>query len=261
MTEYAPPVSGLLKLGRPDGITEETDYAPHGIGIADVPELIRLLNDDDLAWADSDGPETYAQVHAWRALAQLRAPEAVEPLLDLLAAQENDEDWNDWVSEEVPTALGRIGPGIIPATVAWLERRGQQEHAPCYYANALVEVARRYNETRPEVIAQLCRVLDTAVVNNASLNGYVVGNLVDLNAVEAWPTIERAFATGNVDESIRGDEPEAKYQLGLGPKPPRQYDAFPSRQPAQTGSNAKQRFNERQRKKKAEKRKNKKKRK
>ncbi len=265
MTEYTPPVSGLLKLGEPAHLGRAIDYAALGFGPAHIPELIRLLNDNELAFGDSDTPEVFAQVHAWRVLGQLRASEAVEPLLDLLAKQEGDE-WNDWAMDEVPGVLAQIGPSIIPLVVARLEQRGQQESAPSFYADTLQEVAHRFPDVRAEVVAQLCRVLETATANNAALNGLIVVDLIDLEADDAWPVIEAAFATGNVDETIAGDAPDVKWQLGLGPKPPpRRYDTLGVakqgwKPPVQGGSNAKQRFNERQKKKKVEK-KNKKKRK
>lgn len=39
----------------------------------------------------------------------------------------------------------------------------------------------------------------------SDLNGFIVGYLVDLEAVEAAPLMERAFAAGRVDVSIMGD--------------------------------------------------------
>lgn len=265
MATYAPPVSQLVKLGRPEGTTESGDYSTYGIGPEHIPELIRLLQDDELAWTDSDLPEVFAQVHAWRALGQLRAEAAIELLLDLLADQE-DQDWNDWVTEEVPVVLGMIGPAALPATVTRLERHAPEQRAPSYYASALAEIAKRHPATRDEVIQHLCRVLETAAVNDPDLNGFVIGDLLDLEATEAWPTMERAFATGNVDTFIAGDTAEVKWELGLGPKPEG------SRSPVFTSPTgwstekelarptAKQRAEDRARQRKAEKRRERKKR-
>ena len=41
-----------------------------------------------------------------------------------------------------------------------------------------------------------------------------------MEAVEAAPVIERAFAAGRIDESIAGDWPEVQYDLGLTDTPP-----------------------------------------
>lgn len=263
MNAYTPPVSGLLKLGRPEFPHGEIDYLALGFTAEHVPQLVRLVQDDELAFGDSDGPEVYAQIHAWRALAQLRAPEAIEPLFDLIEQQDED-DWSDWVTEEVPVILGGFGPVVIAPVVARLDRRGQQVYAPCDFANVLVEVARQFPETRAEVVGHLTAVLSTATANHPSLNGFIVSDLIDTKAVEAWPAIEAAFATGNVDESIAGDAADVKYRLGLGPEPPRRVwnPALPPSSPgSRSGTSAKQRHDERKRKERAEKKKNKKKRK
>lgn len=64
METYTPPVNALLNLGRPDGGPENADYSKFGIGPEHVPELIRLMLDQELAWADSDSPVVYARIHA-----------------------------------------------------------------------------------------------------------------------------------------------------------------------------------------------------
>ena len=87
MNEYTPPVSGLLTLGRPEYLRTGIDYRALGFNAPHVPQLIRLLQDEELAFGDSETPEVYAQTHAWRVLGQLRAPEAIGPLLDLLERQ------------------------------------------------------------------------------------------------------------------------------------------------------------------------------
>lgn len=224
MAEYEPPVSRLIDIGRPDTRREWDDYSAYGLGPEHIPELIRLLRDEDLAWADSDQPSVYAQVHAWRALAALRAEAAIEPMLDLLAEQDHDDDgdWNDWVTEEIPVALGVIGPAAFPGAADRLQKSGTSHWPTVYFARALAEIGIRFPEMRADAIDQLCRVLDRAAENDAGLNGLVIGDLLDLKAVEAWPAIERAFATDNVEEWIAGDAAEVKWELGLGPQPPRE---------------------------------------
>ena len=78
---------------------------------AHIPELIRLA----AMWADpqddwpEDGP-IWAPVHAWRALAQLGAVEAVTPLLEM----SSDLHYDDWQFEDFPHVFALIGAGAIP---------------------------------------------------------------------------------------------------------------------------------------------------
>lgn len=252
MASYGHPVSTLLMLGRPVGHAREGNYPPYDIGAEQTPELLRLLMDEELAGGDSETPEVYAQIHAWRALGQLRAEAAVIPLLDLLAQQDDDEKWNDWATEEIPSILGMIGLVALTPTVIRLEQRGSREWAPVYFAGALKEIALRHPETRAEVVSQLIRVLKTAIENSRLANGSVISDLIDLKATEAWPDIEAAFATGNVDESINGHAADVKWRLGLGPEPPRRNQPTLINRMI-VGPTAKERADARARQRKAEK--------
>jgi hypothetical protein len=66
--------------------------------------------DAALNQADSTSSEVWAPMHAWRALGQMRAEEAVLPLLALLRAAEDDEAAGDEAAgEELPAVFGMIG--------------------------------------------------------------------------------------------------------------------------------------------------------
>ena len=76
MTEnYTEPVVQLLTMGETN-INDDRDYLGMGFTREHIPELIRMVEDEILRSlpVDEKGtsrPETYAQVHAWRVLAQL----------------------------------------------------------------------------------------------------------------------------------------------------------------------------------------------
>jgi hypothetical protein len=255
VSTYAPPVESLLSLGRPTGQVGDGSYPPYPVGPEHVPELIRLVQDRELEYGEE--PACYGQIHAWRALAQLQAVEAVEPLLDLLAAQGDDlEDWNDWATEEVPRVLGMVGPAALAPAAARLEASRRQEWPAVYFARTLTEIAQRHPETRGEVVDRLERLL-SAADSPPEVNGWVVSFLVEITASEAWPLIEGAFTAGRVDPSIAGDMARVKWKLGLGPEPPRRA-GFRLPGPFSVGTSAKQRHDERKRKERAEKKKRKK---
>jgi hypothetical protein len=187
--------------------------------------LIRLLQDNALEDA-VDSVVVYGQVHAWRALAQMRAEAAIEPLLELLDEQENFEDWDNWITEEVPIALGMIGPAALGPVANRLEASFARKHVQSYFAHALQEIAAKHPETHDEVVHRLTAFLDNAADNDPSVNGFVVGYLTDLEAVEAWPVVERAYTAGLIDVSIVGGLEEVKWQFGLGPRPIRKMWPF-----------------------------------
>src|SRR5262249_2678963 len=123
MTAYPPPVAQLLTLGEPS-IKEEKwiDYASLGIRTEHVPDLIRVVTDPELIEASSESIQVWAPVHAWRALGQFRAVEAVAPLLHLLR-QEEEHD-SDWGLEELPTVFSMIGPPALPSLIDYFADPG-----------------------------------------------------------------------------------------------------------------------------------------
>ena len=87
-TSYSPAVSRLLRYGECK-LGQWPDYLKREITREDIPELIRMATDMELNLAASDSLEVWAPVHAWRALGQLKAEEAVEPLLPMRERRTN----------------------------------------------------------------------------------------------------------------------------------------------------------------------------
>ncbi len=123
MTDYPSTVAQLLSLGDPRNELRWQNYLALGVSEQDIPDLIRMALDEELHWADSESKQVWAPIHAWRALGQLRAEAAVEPLLHLF--RRIDEDNDDWVGEELPQVYGMIGPAAIPALAVCLADESQ----------------------------------------------------------------------------------------------------------------------------------------
>jgi hypothetical protein len=267
MAVYELPVSRLLEIGRPE-LGNWEDYSQYGIGTEHIPDLIRMLRDSDLMWQvdedqaddddeEEDKPHYYAYIHAWRALGQLKAEAAIEPLLDMIVEDDASDDFNDWITEEVPDVLAMIGLPALAPTAERLVEMHFRPHAPGSFAQALEKIGNDHPEARPQVIAHLVAFLDRARQNDAAQNGFVISSLIHLKAVEAWPAIERAFVSGSVDPTIAGAVDRVKFKLGLGPEPPRRLPPIVRARKKMYHPSAKNRADERARKRKAEKRKQK----
>jgi HEAT repeat protein len=222
MATYAPPLDQLLTLDRPD-IEEWVDYSKIGVGPEHIPELIRLATDSDLPLGGEEDPAIWGPIHAWRALGALRATAAVDPLLAILARQ--DDAWDDWATEEIPPILGMIGPPAIPALVGFVADTTHEMYARAAAVSALKEISERHPDARAECIAHLRRQMEAASQNSPEFNGFLLADLLNLKAVEAAPAIEQAFAGNHVDESIAGDWDWARWELGLSDHkpPPKRY--------------------------------------
>ena len=155
---YPPPLDRLFQMGEVEWGVEwqgdDPDYVGDlGLDGSHVPALIEIaqlqaelddLPDDDSGWAP---------VHAWRALAQLRAVEAVEPLLTLqttLADTADEQHMYDF-----PVVFGMIGPPAIPALAAYLHNSENPKFARITAADGLCNVGLRYPAARGEALAPL----------------------------------------------------------------------------------------------------------
>ncbi len=212
MNQYPYPVNRLLNLGDPRERHEWPVYTALGLTSEHVPDLIRMVLDDDLNEADSESCEVWAPLHAWRALGQLRAVAAIEPLLSLLW---RIDERDDWVSEELPRVFSMIGVPAIPALTAYLADSTHGLFARIAAAHGLEWIARRYSAMREQSLAALSAQLEHYAEQDPTLNGFLVSNLLDLKAVEAAPLMEQAFAANKIDLSVMGDWEDAQIQLGL----------------------------------------------
>jgi HEAT repeat protein len=253
-TPYAPPLDRLLTLGERVQDDEWLDYLGLGIGREHIPELVRMAGDESFFEHAPDAPEIWAPLHALRALGQLRDPSAVEPLLARLASFD-DENWDGYFSEELAPVMGLIGPAALPALTAFLAEPGNNPWARGDVARAIRSVADKNPDSRGECVGILTRQLEKAEENSPNLNTLLITSLIDLKAVEAAAAIEAAFSRGLVDEWMIGDLPRVKYELGLGPEPPRHSGRFGPRAPLFPGAaNARERAAARRKKAKAERR-------
>ncbi len=212
-TRYQPPVERLLSYGESGRITPEEwpDYREMGIGPAQIPELIQMATDEELNVAAAESPEVWAPLHAWRALGQLRAVEAVEPLLELFDRLEDD----DWVHEELPVVFGLIGPTALPALAAYLADLWHTDSSRISAIASIEQMGKQWPDARGEALAILEERLERFEENETDVNAFLVEALVELGAKEAAPLIERAFAEGYVDPMVMGDWEDVQVKLGL----------------------------------------------
>jgi hypothetical protein len=213
MTSYPPPIDKLLTLGDARTMRKWPDYRMYGLGPEHIPDLIRMVTDEDLNTAQSDSLQVWAPLHAWRALGQLRAESAVEPLTSLFHFVDDRHD--DWVREEVPEVLGMIGPAAVSVVAAYLSDATHGMWARVAAATSLEEIAKRHPESRDECVAILTGQLSQFEKNTKTLNTFLIGPLIHLHAVECAPLIERVFAARHVDIAVYGDWEDVQIKLGL----------------------------------------------
>jgi len=226
LVRYPEALAGLLSLGEPGA---DTDYTPWVERLAaHVPDLIRMVLDEDLNWRDQDDPAVWAPIHALRILAVIGPVEAAEPLLECL-------EWeNDWYAE-VTGVYGRIGPAAISHLKDYLNDSEHTGFARGRAADALTAIAQAHPDGRDEVVSLLTAFLDRpaadADADAESLTAFVIADLGDLKADSAYETVRRAYAENRVDQQIiELDDVERDFGL----RPPLDFSKLPE-SPAEPG--------------------------
>ena len=208
----AEPVARLLELGEPKYSSNLTwpDYLSFGIGPEHAPALIRIATDHDLIrLPDENDPRAWGPIHAWRALGQLHAREAIEPLLRLFHEVRD----NDWVIEEMPDVFALIGPAAYPSLADYLQDGSYPSYSRMVAATSLTQIALSYPELRNSCIEALAEQLLDYKHHSPGMNGVLIANLVDLGAVEKADLIQKVFTEAKVDRFIVGDWRDVKYRL------------------------------------------------
>ena len=160
---------------------------------AAVPALLEILTDEDLALQDAPG-QGWAPAHAARLLGELRAVDAIEPMLSRLG----QTTWEDVLRDCLLRALPQIGaPVVEPALRAWAESNDED------FKVSVASVLAR-SGVRDERIFE---VLLDELTNEPS---HAPGALAEYGDVRALPYLANAF---DGYEIVPGDRPFANQDL------------------------------------------------
>ena len=225
-SNYPEPVRRLIDIGYPDH--NWPDYpATFGLTSEHINDLIRLAEDKDLRFGeptveeenllneddDYDLARWYVQIHAWRALAQLKAEEAIPNLIGLL--YQADEYDDDWASDDLVQAFVKIGPVCIPALAAYLQDINNASYPRNNAIEAIGDIVKVHPETRGEGIAAILPALRNHAQNDDGTNGFLIYALAKFGATEHIDLIKEVFDTDNVDLFIMGDFEDVQIEMGL----------------------------------------------
>jgi len=211
--DLKPPLAESFKLGEASRSQDWPDYLSMGLGPEHIPDLVRLAVDNELNHGTKNSNEVWVPVHAWRALGQLHAAEAVEPLVQLLPLV--DERMDDWVGEELPRVFALIGAPTVAPLGRYLSDGARPDGSRIIAANGLSLIAARHLEAHSNCVSLLAAQLSKSQKNGKILNGCLISDLVELEAVEHAPLMEQAFAARRVDLFVGGDWEDVQVELGL----------------------------------------------
>lgn len=211
----------LKKFGDPRNTREWPAGDPDYIRLfslteRDTSQLLIIARQwiEPMDWPEEeDDMSPYAPIHAWRALAQLGAGEALPLFLEMIPLM--NERGNDWDLEEFPDALGMLGSAVLPTLDTFLGDDSNAEFTRICVAHGLCKVAQHDPNTRDRVIEILEERLRHFDGNSQTLNAFLVSYLLDRGASESAESIERAYAAGRVDITVVGNWNTVREELGV----------------------------------------------
>lgn len=212
---YTPPVSALLTYGdcrdldrqHPDWVNYSQQF---GLTEADILELIRMAIDPEINNLDSERIEVWASVHAWRALGQLKATAAIEPLISLFGREEDD-----WLLIDMPKVFSLIGEAAIAPLTECLEDSDREHQARVLASDCLTRIALDHPDLRDACTQPIVRLLEQYETISEDLTTMLINSVLDLKMASAAPLLEKVFAAGKVDEFVVGTWASVQVDLGL----------------------------------------------
>lgn len=208
-------IARLLVLGEPQYSRDFQwpDYLAFGIQGEHIDALISLATNQSLIMiADEKDPRGWAPIHAWRALGQLHSIEAIQPLMRLF----HEIPDNDWVIEEMPDVFALIGPEAFSPLEEYLRTITYPVYSRLVAATSLMQIAVVHPQMRDKAVDTLAGQLADYTHNTPGMNGVLIANLVELEAVEKIDLIHQVYKDGPVDRFIVGDWRDVKLRLQPG---------------------------------------------
>ena len=216
LSKFSEPVLKLISQGE-EVVRKKRDfdYIKLGIKREYIPELIEIVQDAEyfIYDLDEDDEDWGAPIHAWRALGQLKATEAIATLINLL--EESEELDLDWVMDEIPDVMAKIGHACIPSLDKYLKNPKRLEWASVTATVCLAKIGTANPESRTKCIEVLENSLKNYKKNTEDFNAFLISSLTDLKAVESNALIKRAFDANAVELSMMGDYEEYQIEVGL----------------------------------------------
>ena len=203
----------ILTLGeiKSSAVNTWLDYQSLGYKIEHVTELIRYSTDPTLFESDNSEPASWAPIHAWRALGQLRAVEAAEPLTALFHEQAS----NEWVFREIPLIFTLFGPKALPTLESYLDDPDHSEDGKSVAIECISKIGQAYPTSKDEVISTLEHHLRKYREQSPYINSCLIFELSNLKSADSWWIMKQVFESGRYEKDISGNETIVQIKLGL----------------------------------------------
>ncbi len=197
-------IDRILSLPKDEAAQDVSNVILYSIG-----KTYKGINDDTIEnWDNS------AIMHSLILLAQLQSEKGLDAVLEIMRQNGEFADYHlgDLAPELLHPALYACGKDNLPAIEDYLNQPGLDSYLRSQASDALAMVVFKHLERRDEIIAVFRRLLNEMIINlpdqkscDGTFAGFVMSNLMDIDAKELIPEIKAAFATNCVNKTIAGD--------------------------------------------------------
>lgn len=197
-------IDQILALPKDEAAQDISDIILYSIG-----KTYKGINDDTIeSWNNS------AVMHSLILLAQLQSDKGLDAVLEIMRQTSKFADYHlgDLAPELLHPALYACGKDNIPAIEAYLNQPGLDSYLRLHAPYALTMIIFNHPERRGEIIEAFRHLLNNMISNlpvqkscDGTFAGFVMINLIDLDAKELIPEIKDTFATDCVNITIVGD--------------------------------------------------------
>ena len=197
-------IDRILALPKDEAAQDISNVILYSIG-----KTYKGINDDTIeSWDNS------AIMHSLILLAQLQSDKGLDAVLEIMRQTGDFADYHlgDLTPELLHPALYACGKDNVPAIEEYLNQPGLDSYLRSQAPDALAMIVFNHPERRDEIIAVFRRLLNSMVSNlpvqracDGTFAGFVMSNLMDIDAKELIPEIKATFATDCVNKTIAGD--------------------------------------------------------
>lgn len=217
INQYSGNVARLLSLGYDVIDNESFSYiADVGLGADDIQQLMRLAADKELYEYDFDendeALEFFGVIHAWKALSELKAPEAkalFQGLLEEFSASIDD----DWMLTMFSKLIAPYRAGMAAEAMEKVLDENRNEWDRVEYVSLLKEMLAHEEITVDEInefLSGFFTVCRQPIVNAAAIN-----LCMDFQLTEHYDAIARCYSNDWVDIEYNGDLEDVEIALGM----------------------------------------------
>jgi len=218
-SKYSEKIQPLFELGREPLMSsaKQANYQEFGLTKEDIPELLKLALDDMYDSIEEEEYKLYekeldrfyyATIHAVRVLGELKAVEAIEPFLEKLYEDEN----NEFFSEEMPSFFANIGVEAVEPLVEHIKTR---DEIRLILFEAFSNIIKKDPTTEERVSSFLVEYITDKRYTEPTYVAFAISELLDIDGLKYIDAIRESFTIKEVDFMVAGDLEDIEIGLGL----------------------------------------------